>query len=116
MRSWAASSKRATPLGSAAPVLSVTLAAKRVVSSSPPSVADPVFSGRQIAKVLGYRVVVIDVRDEPLKLIRELKYPPDLALDARQPAEEAKQKIDALDPDKTYPGPSSLEPTKWSAS
>lgn len=53
---------------------------------------------------MGYIVVGVDARDEPIDLAKGLKLAPDLVLDARDGVESAAEKIAALNPDKPYPG------------
>lgn len=63
----------------------------------------------QFARSMGYVVVGVDARDEPIELARGLKLAPHLCLDARDGVESAKNRIAALNPDKTFPGRSSYD-------
>lgn len=44
--------------------------------------------GIGLAKCIGLKVVAIDVRDDPLNMVKGLKYPPDLCIDASKLSEE----------------------------
>lgn len=61
----------------------------------------------QFAKCMGYKVVAIDNRPEPLELVQQTKYPPDLIIDAsKTDAADAIKQINSLHtPTKhNYPG------------
>ncbi|KAK9899837.1 alcohol dehydrogenase [Cystobasidium minutum MCA 4210] len=61
--------------------------------------------GVQFAICMGYKVVGIDARPEPIDLAKSLKYPPDLVLDATKiKAEDALPKVKELDPTKPFEG------------
>lgn len=61
--------------------------------------------GVQFAKVMGYKVVGVDARKEPIELTKSLKYPPDLVLHAQETkAEEALKQIKDLAPEKAFEG------------
>jgi len=61
--------------------------------------------GVQMAKVKGYKVVGIDARKEPIELAGQLKYPPDLLLNATEiKAEDALKKVAELDKEKPFEG------------
>lgn len=53
---------------------------------------------------MGYVVVGVDARDEPIELAKGLKLAPHLCLDAREGVESAIKAIAALNPDKEFPG------------
>ncbi|EIM85373.1 GroES-like protein [Stereum hirsutum FP-91666 SS1] len=60
--------------------------------------------GVQFAKSMGYVVVGVDARDEPIELAKSLKLAPHLCLDAREGVESATKAIAALNPEKPFPG------------
>lgn len=53
---------------------------------------------------MGYVVVGVDARDEPIELAKSLKLAPHLCLDAREGVESATKAIAALNPEKPFPG------------
>lgn len=60
--------------------------------------------GIQIAKTMGLQVVAIDAREEPIKLARSLKFPPDLVLNSKQlDAETAVKEIQKLNKKTAWP-------------
>jgi hypothetical protein len=55
--------------------------------------------------IQGYKVVGIDARKEPIELAGQLKYPPDLLLNATEiKAEDALKKVAELDKEKPFEG------------
>lgn len=61
----------------------------------------------QFAKCMGIKVIAIDNRKEPLELVKNLKYPPDLLINSSQTnSENAIKQIDPLKPTfgANYPG------------
>lgn len=72
-----------------------------------------------MAKVKGYKVVGIDARPEPIELAKQLKYPPDLLLNAGETkAEDARKKVAELDKEKPFDGVDGklayrVDPIRW---
>jgi len=62
--------------------------------------------GVQFAKSLGYRVVAVDNRAEPLALVKSLRLKPDLVISASDPLEDAISQIHTFTagPPTSYPG------------
>jgi len=60
--------------------------------------------GIQLAKTMGYKVVGVDARDEPIKLANSLKYKPDLCINTTKGVDEAWKQIEELTKDEAYPG------------
>ncbi|CAD6566930.1 MAG: hypothetical protein CYPHOPRED_001274 [Cyphobasidiales sp. Tagirdzhanova-0007] len=61
--------------------------------------------GVQFAKTMGYKVVGIDARPEPVELAKSLTYPPDLTLMATETkVEDAMKQIKQLDSQKAFEG------------
>lgn len=61
--------------------------------------------GIQVAKTMGLQVVAVDAREEPIKLAKSLKFPPDLTLNSKQlDAELALKEITKLKKNNAWPG------------
>lgn len=52
----------------------------------------------------GLKVVGIDAREQPIELVKSLKYAPDLCINTTAGAEAARQQVDDFTKDEAYPG------------
>ena len=52
----------------------------------------------------GLKVVGIDAREQPIELVKSLKYAPDLCINTTAGAEAARKQVDEFTKDEAYPG------------